>query len=159
MRPFGSPETLEKRRKRAIELLKQGLMPVEVAGKLGVDRRSVRRWKAAYRAKGKKGIEMRPACGRPPKLTEANKDRLERVLLKGARSAGFATDLWTCPRIAKVISERFGVSYHVDHICRLLHNMGWSPQRPARVAIERDESLIAQWIMTDWPRAKKKPVG
>jgi putative transposase len=148
---------LEKRRKRAIKLLKQGLMPVEVAARLGVDRRSVRRWKAAYRAKGDKGIERKPVPGRPARLEPKEKKRLEKVLLKGAKAAGFATDLWTCPRIAKVIKERFGVSYHVDHVCRLLHTMGWSPQRPARVAVERDEARIAQWIREDWPRAKKKP--
>lgn len=157
MRPSGSPEALENRRKRAIELLEQGLMPVEVAGRLGVDRRSVRRWKAAYRARGDKGIERRPASGRPARLTKTDRKRLERVLLKGARAAGFATDLWTCPRIARVIRSRFGVSYHVDHVCRLLHSMGWSPQRPSRVAVERDEPRIAQWIREEWPRAKKKP--
>ena len=159
MRPSGSPGTLQKRRERAIELLEQGLMPVEVAGKVGVDRRSVRRWKAAFRAKGKKGIKAVPATGRPPRLSAADKKKLEKALLRGARKAGFSTDLWTCPRIAEVIKRRFGVSYHVDHVCRLLHSMGWSPQRPARVAVERDESLIAQWIKTEWPRAKKKPVG
>jgi transposase len=132
-------------------------MPVEVAARVGVDRRSVRRWKAAYRARGDKGIELKAAPGRPPKLGPRQKKRLERVLLKGAKAAGFATDLWTCPRIAELIKDRFGVSYHVDHVCRLLHNMGWSPQRPARVAVERDESRIAQWIREDWPRAKKKP--
>ena len=157
MRPSGSPETLQKRRERAIKLLEQGLMPVEVAGRVGVDRRSVRRWKAAYRAKGTKGIKAEPAPGRPPRLSEAGKKKLEKVLLKGARSAGFPTDLWTCPRIAQVINDRFDVSYHVDHVCRLLHSMGWSPQRPTRVAVERDDSRIAQWIREDWPRAKKKP--
>ena len=47
MRPLGSPEQLETRRTRAIALLQRGLMPVEVAKQLGVDRRSVRRWNAA----------------------------------------------------------------------------------------------------------------
>ncbi|MDE2312986.1 MAG: helix-turn-helix domain-containing protein, partial [Elusimicrobia bacterium] len=49
MRPAGSPEHLEQRRLRAITLLKRGMAPVDVARKLGVDRRSVRRWKASYR--------------------------------------------------------------------------------------------------------------
>lgn len=56
MRPSVSPEELERRRHRALELLSQGLMPVEVARQLGVDRRSVRRWKAAVRRKGAAGI-------------------------------------------------------------------------------------------------------
>lgn len=159
MRPSGSPGALEKRRRRAIELLKQGSMPVDVARKLGVDRRSVRRWKAAYLARGEAGIQAKPAVGRSPKLSKKDKSRLERLLLRGAGAVGFATDLWTCPRVAKLIHERFGVRYHVDHVCRLLHSLGWSPQRPTRVAIERDEALIGQWLKVQWPRIKKKPGG
>ena len=52
MRPTGSPEELERRRLRALALLKEGLQPVEVARRVGVDRRSVRRWKAAARTQG-----------------------------------------------------------------------------------------------------------
>lgn len=157
MRPPGSPRTLERRRHRAIELLEQGWQPVEVARQLGVDRRSVRRWKAAYLKGGETALKARPAPGRPSALDDKARARLERILLKGAKAAGFATDLWTCPRVAEVIAERFGVEYHVDHIGRLLHGMGWSPQKPTRRAIERDETAIKQWVKTDWPRVKKTP--
>ncbi len=159
MRPPGSPSELQRRRERAIDLLQEGFQPVEVAQRLGVDRRSVRRWKAAHRSQGDEGIEARPAPGRPPKLNAKEKGRLEKLLIKGAKRAGFGTDLWTCPRVRKLIGDRFGVLYHVDHICRLLHNMGWSPQRPTRRAIERDEEAIEQWIKLEWPRVKKTPSG
>jgi transposase len=148
---------LERRRRRAIELLEQGFQPVEVASQLGVDRRSVRRWKAAYHKGGDTAIRAQPAPGRPSALDDKAKTRLERMLLKGAKAAGFPTDLWTCPRVAEVIAESFGVEYHVDHIGRLLHGMGWSPQKPTRRAVERDEAAIKQWVKTDWPRVKKTP--
>jgi len=77
-------------------------------------------------------------------------------LLKGAQAAGFATDLWTCPRVAEHIQRTFGVGYHVDHVCRLLHGMNWSPQKPTRRAVERDEEGIAQWVRQVWPAIKKK---
>ena len=157
MRPYGSPEQLEKRRKRAMKLLEQGYRPVDVARQLGVDRRSVRRWKAAYIREGVEGIQARRAPGRPPKLDSRAKARLEKALLKGAKAAGFPTDLWTCPRVAELIACRFGVRYHVDHIGRLLHSLGWSPQKPTRRAIERDEAGIQRWIKQEWPRIKKKP--
>ena len=157
MRPSGSPEVLELRRLRAITLLEQGLQPVEVAARVGVDRRSVRRWKAAHRRGGAQGLRAKPAAGRPPKLARAHRRRLEKILLRGAQDAGFPTELWTCPRIARVIRERFAVEYHVDHVCRLLRAMGWSVQRPVRVASERDEAQIQQWLKRDWPYAKKKP--
>jgi len=138
-------------------MLAAGDQPVDVAQRLGVDRRSVRRWKAAHRTQGLPGVRAKPAPGRPPKLTAKQRDQLERLLLKGAEAAGFATPLWTCPRIATVIERRFKVHYHVDHIGRVLHALGWSPQQPARRAIERDEAAIAQWVKTRWPVVKKTP--
>jgi transposase len=157
MRPRGSPEELERRRNRAIDLMQQGYQPVDVAHMVGVDRRSVRRWNAAYRAQGLDGISRKPASGRPAKLDARARRKLDAILLKGARAAGFPTDLWTCPRVAEVIRSRLGVCYHVDHVCRLLHSLGWSPQKPARRAVERDEDLIQGWVKTQWPRIKKKP--
>jgi transposase len=157
MRPKGSASELERRRQRAISLLDKGHAPVDVARMLDVDRRSVRRWKAAHRRRGARGIEARPTPGRPPKLDRAQRRRVERLLLKGARAAGYESDLWTCPRIAELIAEEFGVRYHPDHIGRLLRSLGWSPQRPQRRAAERDEERIQGWIREDWPRIKKKP--
>lgn len=156
MRPSGSPEALERRRFKAMDLLEDGLLPVEVAKKLKVDRRSVRRWKAAFRSQGSKAIKAKPSSGRPPKLNKQAKKDLEKHLLQGAKAAGFQTDLWTCPRVAKLIQSSFGVRYHVDHIGRLLHSLGWSPQKPQRKAVERNEEQIHQWIKVDWPRIKKK---
>ena len=157
MRPTGSPEELERRRLRALVLLKEGLLPVEVARRVGVDRRSVRRWKRAARRRGEAGIRAKPASGRPPKLGVEHKRRLEALLLDGAQAAGFHTDLWTCPRVAELIERRFGVHYHVDHIGRLLHDLDWSPQKPERRALERDKRAIRGWVRERWPRVKKTP--
>ena len=156
MRPPGSPQELERRRHRALTLLAAGDQPVDVAQRLGVDRRSVRRWKAARRAWGLAGVRAKPPPGRPPKLTAKQRAQLERLLLKGAEAAGFATPLWTCPRIATVIERHFQVRYHVDHIGRVLHALGWSPQQPTRRAIERDEVAIAQWVKDRWPVVRKR---
>jgi len=159
MRPAGSPDELERRRRRAITLLEERFQPVEVARMVGVDRRSVRRWKAAHQQEGERALAAKPASGRPPKLDAKQLGQLERALLKGAQAAGFPTDLWTCPRVAQLISHRFGVIYHVDHIGRLLHSLGWSPQKPQRRAVERDEEEIQRWMKEQWPRIKKKPRG
>jgi len=156
MRPPGSPEELERRRHRAMALLAAGQSPVDVARMIGVDRRSVRRWKAAHQQQGARALRARRASGRPPKLTPRHLQQIERVLLKGAQAAGFPTDLWTCPRIAQVIARRFGVQYHVDHLSRVLRALGWSPQKPQRQAVERDEQAIRGWIKETWPRVKKK---
>ena len=155
MRPTGSPEELEHRRVRAISLLEDGYAPVDVSRMVGVERRSVRRWKATFRDAGTRGLKAKPAPGRPPRLDAKAKRKLERALLEGAAAAGFQTDLWTCPRVARLLRDRFGVHYHVDHVSRLLHALGWSPQKPERRAAERDEDDIRRWVKESWPRVKK----
>jgi transposase len=157
MRPAGSAEFLEARRLRAVQYLEQGLLPVEVARKVGVERRSVRRWKASLLKDGPKAIRAKPAPGRPARLDRERRRKLETILLKGANQAGFTTNLWTCPRVVQVIEKAFGVRYHVDHIGRILHSLGWSPQKPQRRAVERDEDRIQTWVKIDWPRVKKTP--
>lgn len=157
MRPVGSGQQLERRRQRAIALLKEGRAPVEVARLVGVDRRSVRRWNAAYRKQGAEGLAARAVPGRPWKLSPRQRQRLEAMLVRGAAASGFVSDLWSCPRVAQVIRRQFGISYHVDHIGRVLRSLGWTPQRPTGRALERDEQGIQRWIKQQWPRLKKKP--
>jgi transposase len=155
MRPHGSPGALEKRRHKAIELSRKGKQTIEIAHLVGATRRTIRRWKALYRQKGSGGLKAIPAPGRPIRLSIEQRDELEQILMQGARATGYDTDLWTCPRVAEVIRRRFAVRYHVDHIGRLLHSLGWSPQRPQRRAMERDEQKVQSWMKGRWVRIKK----
>jgi transposase len=159
MRPAGTPAEPERRRWRAVELPAQGHSLGEVARRVGVDRRSVRRSKPAYRKKGHAAIAGRPARGRPPKLSASLTRRLKRALLCGAQAAGFPSDLWTCPRVAQLIARRFHVRYRVDHMGRLLHALGWSLQKPARRAIKRNEEVIRGWVEQTWPALNKNHTG
>jgi transposase len=159
MRPSGSPAELENRRFEAIALLEKGYQPVEVARKLGVDRRSVRRWKASKKTRGLLALKAKPSPGRPSWLESQQKEKLRNKILQGAKASGFVTDLWTCPRVAEVIHRQFKVRYHVDHVSRLLHSLGFSPQRPERKALERNEKGIRRWVKVRWPDVKKKPAS
>jgi transposase len=155
MRPQGSPAELERRRVRAIDLLQRDVPVHVVADRLGVDRRSVRRWKRAHRRQGRAGLRARPASGRPPKLTATQQRQLARLVIAGPEAAGYATSLWTCRRIVDLIRQRFHVVYHPDHVGRLLRACGFSPQRPQPRAKERDDRRVREWILQDWPRVKK----
>jgi transposase len=155
MRPQGSPAELERRRLRAIDLLQRDIPVHAVAERLGVDRRSVRRWKRAYRRRGRGGLRARPTPGRPPKLAAAQRQRLVRLVLAGAEAAGYHTSLWTCRRIVDLIRDHFAVVYHPDHVGRLLRACGFSPQRPQPQAKERDDRRVREWIRVDWAKVKK----
>src|SRR5215468_10432049 len=120
----------EQRRQQAVALAKDGLSSVVIARRLGIDPRTVRRWKAAFRVAGEAGLETKRAPGRASRLTAPQRRDLARRLVRGALSEGFPSDLWTCPRIAQVIQRRYGVSYHVDHLPRLMKSLGFSVQKP-----------------------------
>ena len=155
MRPQGSPEELERRRRRGIELLKAGASVTEVARRLGCSHSSVILWREAVRRRGLKALTAKPAPGRPSKLTAAQQRQLPRLLLRGATTWKFDTDLWTTGRIATVIHRTFGVRLHRAHVGRLLTTLGWSCQKPERRALERDEAAIARWKRYRWVAVKK----
>lgn len=153
----GKASKLEERRRRAVEMVeKDELSQVEVARRLKVDPRSVRRWMEWHRGRGVRKLAARATPGRPSRLSAVDRKKLESILLKGPREAGYDTDLWSCVRVGKVIEKEFGVKYHVDYISQLLRKMGWSPQKPEKRAIERDEAKILGWRRRTWSRIKKK---
>jgi transposase len=155
MRPKGSAEVLESRRRRALELHREGLSLNEVGRRIGCAASSVLRWLRAHRRGGPAALKVRFSPGRPPKLTRGQRSRLIRILLKGAEANGYPTELWTTRRIAEVIRKTFGVRYHRDHVGRLMHSLDWSPQKPERRAVQRNEQEIERWKRKDWPRVKK----
>lgn len=156
MRPKGSAEALEVRRRIAAKLLQEGKGIREVARLVGASPSAVHGWKRALATGGPEALKAKPHPGRPAKLKAKQKAELEQILLKGAREAGFPTELWTLERVAQVIERRFGVKYHPGHVWKVLRAMGWRAQKPERRARERDEEAIRRWRKEDWPRLKKK---
>lgn len=156
MRTKHTPEQLEIRRQIAGRMLSQGYSVAEVASAVGASNSSVRRWRIAVRQGGLKALRAKPQPGKRPQLNAAQHKELLEILLAGPQAAGFANELWTCPRVAQVIERRFGVRYHPSHVWKLLRKLGWSCQKPEQRARERDEEAIRRWRKRDWPRIKKE---
>lgn len=103
-------------------------------------------------------LAAKPHPGPTPKLSCEQKQELLVILKAGPVASGFKTDLWTCARVAKVVRKKFRVSYHPDHVGRILHDLGYTPQKLRRVAREQDAEAVERWLKKDWPRIKKKRV-
>ena len=159
MRPNGSPLEPEHRRRLAVQRILEGYSTQEVAEFLGVDPSSVRRWVAAYRRLGDEGLVAGPAPGRPRKLTSTQEKFVLRWLADSPTEHGFSTELWTGPRLARLIEQEFGVRFHPWYLSGWLRERGFTPQKPQRVPRERDPEAIAAWLASDWPRIKKRPGG
>lgn len=157
--PAGVPrdfDALEKRRFEAIRLLERGLKQSEIARQLRVVRQTVARWAHQYRAEGKSALKKAGRAGRLPRLNEQQRQQLEKLLLRGPEQLGYETPLWTCPRVAHLIEQEFGVRYHEGHVWKILVSLRWSPQRPEGRARERNEEQIRHWKKKEWPGLKKK---
>lgn len=159
MRPQGTAIELERRRQLAVQRIADEYSTKEVADFLGVDPSSVRRWVAAFHHEGRTGLMARAVPGRPPKLSWTQEKIVLRWLTHNPIEYGFATELWTCRRLAQLIEEQFGVRFHPAYLSVWLRARNRTPQKPQRLARERDPERIARWLEVEWPRIKKKPAA
>ena len=148
---------LEQRRLKAARLLKQGVAEAEVARRVGVHRQSVNRWARQLEQGGPGALKRARRAGRPAQLTAADRQRILQGLKRGPEALGYGTSLWTAWRVADLIEREGGVKYSTVHTGRLLHELGWTPQRPAGRALERKEPAIRRWKHQRWPELKKTP--
>ena len=156
MRPKGSAEELERRRRRAVKLMQEGESPTLIARILGVSRQSLYRWQDMARA-GPEGLCAKPPAGRKRRLNDPQLQKLETLLLQGAQAHGWPNDLWTAKRVTEVIRRRFGIKLHPEHVRHILkRRLGWTSQKPERRARERNEKDIARWQREELPRIKKR---
>jgi transposase len=151
----------EARRLQAWQLKQKGWSQRQIAEALGVSEGAVSQWMARARNVGPEALRRRPPPGAPRRLSPAQLARLPELLHRGPPAYGFRGELWTRSRVAALIRLECGVSYHPRHVGRLLKEIGWSPQKPARRARQRDEAAIARWREDTWPALKggRRPRG
>ena len=156
MRPLGSSEELERRRRQAVAAVKLGTPQKIVAQAVGVDPNSVWRWMEMDR-QGSEQLAATPHPGRKREMNFAQERRLAGLLKKGARAHGWRDDLWTAARVTEVIRREFHIEYHIEHVRHILkERLGWSSQRPELRARERNEPEIRRWLREEFPRIKKR---
>ena len=149
-------DRLQARRLRAAGLFAAGVRQAEVARQLEVSAQAVSVWHGRWKEGGTDALHSRGPSGPAPRLSDAQLATIEQALLDGASANGFTGELWTLDRIALVIERLTGVQHHPAHVWALLrHRLGWSVQRPARRAAERDQAAIARWVAQEWPRIKE----
>jgi transposase len=152
-----TPAQLEARRLAAGRLLRAGrLSQAEIARAFGVSRAAVSHWRRQLERAGLAGLRRRPHPGRPPRLSAAQWQRLGTQLRQGSQAQGFATEQWTLRRIAQLIQRCYGVRYHPRYLERPLKQHGFTAQRPATQAKERDDALVRAWVKHDWELVKKR---
>jgi transposase len=146
----------EGRRFRAWELHQKGWKQQAIAEALGVTQGAVSQWLKRGREGGVAALHHHPPPGATPRLSSAQQSQLLDLRTQGAEAFGFRGDLWTQPRIAMLIRDQFGISYHPSQVGCILKAWGWSSQKPTQRATQRDEEAIGQWKRERWPQIKRR---
>lgn len=144
-------------RLHAVVLNMEGKTAPHIATILKVHRSKVSIWLQNWQEHGMDGMLEGHRPGRPPTLSNHQKQKLADILDSGAVAYGFATGVWTSPMVARVIEEEFSVIYHPSHVSRILHEIGFSVQRPKKALAQADKNLQSRWIRYKYPTIKKKP--
>jgi transposase len=150
MRPHGTPKTLEKRRRKAIRLLKSGKTFRWVAAELGASLSSVVRWSQDHRKHGLEALRPKIIPGRSPFLSSRQKSKLTDILLHGPLRLGYQTNLWTLRLVGEVIEAHFGIRYSISNLWKLMYLLGWSCQAPDQYARELKGKAVRHWKRYRW---------
>ncbi len=114
------------------------------------------RWQKARLRLGLRAISVRRSPGRPRRITAQQARVLVRHLMGGQDAGQPAAEARSTSEIADFILQRFRISYHPDHVGRLMHGLGWAYKRrpPSGAGREVDQKqpvphisrLEAGWV-------------
>jgi len=147
----------EWRRGRAVLGYIEGRRVLDLATESDVTRGSVNRWLQWYEAMGIEGLLTARPPGPSRKLAEAQRIELAALVEAGPLAAGYPSGVWTGPMVGDLIESRFGVRYHKHNVPRLLHDLGFSVQRPRKRLARADAAKQATWLRETFPAIKKRP--
>lgn len=146
--------TLETLRLRAVNQVRQGASPADVAAALGLHRSTVYGWLAKYRDGGRGALLARPVPGRPPRLTPLQMRKLCTLIAEtDPRQLQLGFALWTRQMVRELICREFGVDLSIVSVGRLLAKTGLSPhQRTGCSGCEQnDAGAVGRWKEQDYP--------
>jgi transposase len=154
------PVAQEELRRRAVVLVGEGRSQGEVARLLDVSRQSVNEWVAAHRRGGEQALAARRRGRRQGEkmvLTPRQQTQIAKAIRDRnpdqLRLPGF---LWTRALVCELIERRFGVRVTEKTAGRYLRVWGFSPQKPARRALEQNPELVARWLEERYPELERR---
>lgn len=132
------------RRLLALAAVRDGLNRTEAARLGGMDRQTLRDWVHRFNQHGPDGlIDVKPS-GRPPKLSDDQKEVLRQLVEAGPDRQKDGVARWRCVDLKRVVGQRFGVDLSEVSLGRVLKKLGFShiSARP-RHPVQDPEAIAA----------------
>ena len=139
-------------------LILKGYDNEEIADILDVSVSSVGKWRRKLRENGDDltCLVRRKGSGRPPRLTDTQKQELKNLILDGALKSGYSDERWTSKIIADVIHKTFDVQLAPRSVRQILPTLGLSPQKPVVKSHKHSDKEVLRWAKQTWKKLKKK---
>jgi transposase len=146
----------EEIRRQAMRLVGSGKSKTEVADLLGVGRSTVSRWFSRYKDGGWAALRKRKrgrAVGTNRRLSKEQEKEVQKTIVdKMPDQLKMAFALWSRRAVRQLIKDAYGIDYTLQGIGKLLKDWGFTPQRPAKRAIERNDAAVKKWKEVEYPQ-------
>ncbi len=150
-----SRDTLEYLRNQSIRLWKKGRSINDISDFCGVHFTVVYKWIRIYNQTGLDGLKKKKARGAESKLNKDDKKQIISWLRKPAMEFGFETPLWDCKRIQIVIKNELKKNIAISNLWENLRRWNLTPQRPEKMALERNQRKVNKWLRDEWPKIEE----
>ena len=149
-------KTLTELRVRAVQSVQAGEHPEQVAEVFGVHRVTMYGWLARYRDGGWHALNAQKRGGRPPKLDAPKLQWLYQTITEqNPLQLQFTFALWTAKMVGALIQRKFGIALSKASVCRLLKQLGLTPQKPIWRAYQQQPEHIQHWLEKEYPRIRR----
>lgn len=151
------PVIQQQLRHKAVELYLSGKGPSEISKHLGVSRQAVHTWIKKHSESGKKGLQIQKR-GRPKgtQLKPWQSAQIVNIVTKYCPDElSMPFFLWTRESVGLLIKRKFDISLSKWTVGRHLSKWGFSPQKPARRAIEQNPRAIEKWLKVEYPSIQR----
>lgn len=134
-----------------------GRTKASIANDLGCSPATVDNVRQRYRRYGREGLRRAPSPGRPSRATAAYRAALRQTVQTPPQQLGYGFSVWSVARLGQYLKKQTGISFSEDQLGRLLHQEGFSFQRPKHTLKgKRDEGAYEQ-ARQELQGMKKKP--
>lgn len=133
-----------------------GHTKASIAHELGCSISTVDLIRARYRDEGIDGLREKPRPGRTPRVTTAYRKALRKTVQTPPASLGYGFTVWSIPRLNAHLKKSTKLSFSDGHLARLLHEEGFSLQRPKHTTKGKRDEKAYQKAAVRLKRLKKR---
>ena len=156
-----SPAALEHLRQRAVEsVIIHGLTQIKACKVFGFSETSMCKYIKAYKADKEASYNYKKrgvALGTGSKLDKSQIDALvTKMLTNTPDELGMDYALWTSKAVHEYIESNYAVSYNRRSIRKILTKLGFTSQKPIKLAYERNPKKIEAWLTDTYPKIKTR---